>query len=101
MHFDKNERLRMCRYFSNAKRTVPENAWLGVSVENNKYGVPRIDELRKVNASVRFLSIEPLLEDLGRLDITDIHWAIVGGESGPKARPMKPEWVDAIKVAMP
>lgn len=56
-----------------------------------------IDELRKVNAVVRFLSIEPLLEDLGRLDLSGIHWAIVGGESGPKARPMKPEWLEAIR----
>jgi len=88
---------RMSRYFANPNRTVPANAWLGVSVENKKYGLPRIDELRKVNATVRFLSIEPLLEDLGWLDLTDIHWAIVGGESGPKARPMNPEWVEAIK----
>lgn len=88
---------RMCRYFQNTKRLIPGNAWLGVSVENKKYGLPRIDDLRKVDATVRFLSIEPLLEDLGWLDLTDIHWAIVGGESGPKARPMKPEWVEAIK----
>ena len=88
---------RMNQYFANQNRTVPTNAWLGVSVESRKYGLPRIDELRKVNAKVRFLSIEPLLEDLGWLDLTDIHWAIVGGESGPKARPMKPEWVEAIK----
>ncbi len=88
---------RMSQYFANQNRTVPANAWLGVSVENRKYGLPRIDELRKVNAKVRFLSIEPLLEDLGWLDLTDIHWAIVGGESGPKARPMKTEWVEAIK----
>lgn len=88
---------RMCRYFQTTKRLVPENAWLGVSVENRKYGLPRIDDLRKVDATVRFLSIEPLLEDLGWLDLTNIHWTIVGGESGPKARPMKPEWVEAIK----
>jgi len=76
---------------------VPPNVWLGVSVENRKYGVPRIDVLRTIEASVRFLSIEPLLEDLGRIDLADIHWVIVGGESGVKARPMKPEWVDGIK----
>ena len=88
---------RMSRYFAKQTRAVPTNAWLGVSVENKKYGLPRIDELRKVDAHIRFLSIEPLLEDLGWLDLTDIHWAIVGGESGPKARPMKPEWVEVIK----
>jgi len=76
---------------------VPPNAWLGVSVENRKYGAPRIDALRTIDASVRFLSIEPLLEDLGRIDLTGIHWVIVGGESGVKARPMKPQWVDGIK----
>ncbi len=76
---------------------VPENAWLGVTVENKKHGVPRIDQLRRVKADIRFLSIEPLLEDIGNLDLTNIQWVIVGGESGPKARPMKPEWVQLIK----
>jgi protein gp37 len=76
---------------------VSPNVWLGVSVENKKYGVPRIDMLRNVGAKVRFLSVEPLLEDLGHIDLTDIHWVIVGGESGRKARPMKREWVDGIK----
>jgi len=76
---------------------VPPNVWLGVSVENRKHGVPRIDVLRSIDAGVRFLSVEPLLEDLGRIDLSDIHWVIVGGESGRKARPMKAEWVDAIK----
>lgn len=77
--------------------SVPPNVWLGVSVENRKYGVPRMSELREIEASVRFLSIEPLLEHLGEIDLIGIHWAIVGGESGPKARPMKREWVDSIK----
>lgn len=86
---------RMSRYFKN--RTAPRNAWLGVSVENKRHGVPRIDYLRKVPARIRFLSIEPLLEDVGALDLTDIHWVIVGGESGPKARPMKREWADAVR----
>ena len=63
---------------------VPPNVWLGVSVENRKHGVPRISVLREIEASVRFLSIEPLLEDIGEIDLTGIHWAIVGGESGPK-----------------
>ncbi len=76
---------------------ISKNAWLGVTVENRKHGVPRIDKLRHVKAHIRFLSIEPLLEDLGDLDLSNIHWVIVGGESGPKARPMKPEWVQCIK----
>ncbi len=71
--------------------------WLGVSVEDRKYGLPRIDELRRARAGVRFLSIEPLLEDLGPLDLTDIDWVIVGGESGPGARPMRSEWVSSIR----
>jgi protein gp37 len=78
-------------------REVPPNAWLGVSVENRKYGVPRIDILRQIAASVRFLSVEPLLEPLGKFDLSGIHWAIVGGESGPGARPMKVSWVRAIR----
>jgi len=77
--------------------TVPENVWIGVSVENRKYGLPRIPHLRSIDASVRFLSIEPLLEDLGPFDLAGVRWVIVGGESGPKARPMKPAWVDNIK----
>lgn len=77
--------------------TIPPNVWLGVSVENRKHGIPRISVLREIEVGVRFLSIEPLLEHLGEIDLTGIHWAIVGGESGPKARPMKREWVDDIK----
>ena len=87
------ERLR--GYFST--RPIPRNVWLGVSVENRKHGKPRIDDLRVVRARIRFLSIEPLLEHLGDLNLTDIHWVIVGGESGPKARPMKPEWARSIQ----
>ncbi|MDA8093960.1 MAG: phage Gp37/Gp68 family protein [Betaproteobacteria bacterium] len=86
---------RLPTYF--ARRECPENVWLGVSVEDRAYGLPRIDHLRRVNAYIRFLSVEPLLEDLGKLDLTDIHWVIVGGESGPKARPMRPEWVENIQ----
>lgn len=77
---------------------VPPNVWLGVSVEDMRHGIPRINVLRRVKVGVRFLSIEPLLEDLGVIDLTGIHWAIVGGESGPKARPMRREWVDNVKV---
>ena len=80
---------RMEEYFST--RPVPENVWLGVTVETPAYK-SRIDCLRNVAATVRFLSCEPLLEDLGTLDLTGIQWVIVGGESGPHARPMKEEW---------
>lgn len=86
---------RMGEYFKGRK--APSNAWIGVSVEDRKHGVPRIDHLRKIDAAIRFLSVEPLLEDVGQLDLTNIHWVIVGGESGPKARPMKLEWVDSIR----
>jgi protein gp37 len=86
---------RLAHYFRD--RTVPPNVWLGVSVENRRHGVPRIDYLRTVPARIRFLSVEPLLEDVGDLDLHDIHWVIVGGESGPKARPMKPEWADSVR----
>src|SRR5438876_6854981 len=71
--------------------------WWGVSVEDRKHGLPRIDHLRAVPARVRFLSIEPLLEDLGEFDLEGIHWVIVGGESGHGARPMEREWVVSIR----
>jgi protein gp37 len=71
--------------------------WWGVSVENKKHGLPRIDQLRSAQPKMAFLSIEPLLEDLGRLDLHDIQWVIVGGESGPGARPMLPSWVRSIR----
>lgn len=87
---------RMAKFF--ATRQVPNNAWLGVSVEDQKYGVPRIDYLRQVKATVRFLSVEPLLEYLGDLNLEKIHWVIVGGESGPKARPMQAAWVEDIRI---
>ena len=71
--------------------------WWGVSVEDRKHGLPRIDDLRAAPAAVRFLSVEPLLEDLGEFDLTGIHWVIVGGESGPGARPMDPAWAGSIR----
>lgn len=77
-------------------RKIPKNVWLGVSVENRKTK-NRIDVLRNIDAEIRFLSLEPLLEDLGSLDLTNIHWAIVGGESGPKARPMEEGWAINVK----
>jgi protein gp37 len=73
-----------------------ENIWWGVSVEDRQYGLPRIDHLRQAPAKVRFLSIEPLLEDLGEINLSGIAWVIVGGESGPGARPMKRDWVVSI-----
>lgn len=73
------------------------NIWLGVSVENRKYGLPRIAELRNATAAVKFLSVEPLLERLGRLDLRTMDWVIVGGESGPGARPMDAAWVREIR----
>lgn len=86
---------RLPAYFHG--RACPRNVWLGVSVEDRRHGLPRIDLLRQVEATIRFLSVEPLLEDLGAFDLAGIHWVIVGGESGPKARPMKPEWVENVK----
>jgi len=87
---------RLPAFFSGRK--CPTNVWLGVSVEDRKYGVPRIAHLRKVRAAVRFLSVEPLLEDVGSLNLCGIHWVIVGGESGSKARPMEAAWADSVRV---
>jgi len=78
--------------------STESHIWWGVSVENRKHGLPRIDELREAPAAVRFLSVEPLLEDLGLIDLSGISWVIVGGESGHGARPMKAEWVRSIRV---
>lgn len=85
----------MRKYFS--ARDVPTNAWLGVSVEDKKYGKPRISDLASIDAHTRFLSAEPLLEDLGPLDLKGIHWVIVGGESGVGARPMNEAWATRIR----
>lgn len=81
-----------------ADRKCPPNVWLGVSVEDRKYGVPRIAHLRRVRAEVRFLSVEPLLEDVGKLNLRGIHWVIVGGESGAKARPMEASWAENVRT---
>jgi len=72
------------------------NVWFGVSVEDREYGLPRISSLRVTPAQVRFLSIEPLLEELGEIELSGIDWVIVGGESGPRARPMQEDWVLSI-----
>jgi len=86
---------KMFDYLSS--RNIPKNIWLGVTVENKKDGLPRIDKLRSLNASVLFLSVEPLLEDLGIINLENIDWVIVCGESGNKARPMDVNWVMSIK----
>ncbi len=74
----------------------PENLWMGVSVESARYTF-RIDHLRQTRAHIRFLSLEPLLGPLDNLNLYDIHWVIVGGESGPGARPIQLAWVRAIR----
>jgi protein gp37 len=75
-----------------------KNVWLGASVESGAY-LDRLDDLRRVRSQVRFVSFEPLLGSVGLPDLSDIHWAIVGGESGPMARPMARRWVDEIHEA--
>jgi protein gp37 len=86
------EWTRRARWLSTAR-----HIWLGVSVEDRKYGVPRIEHLRRAVAGTRFLSLEPLLEDVGDLDLRAIDWVIVGGESGPRARPMQKGWVRSVR----
>ncbi len=71
--------------------------WWGVSVENRKQGLPRVDHLRAAPARVRFLSVEPLLESLGPMELRGVHWVIVGGESGAGARPLKESWVLEVR----
>ena len=73
------------------------NVWLGTSVEDDRV-LNRIDALRQVPAAIRFISFEPLIGSVASADLTGIHWVIVGGESGPRARPMDPEWVNEIEV---
>jgi len=90
---------RMASLLRGRLRFAAESAhiWWGVSVENREYGLPRVRDLRETPARIRFLSIEPLLEGLGRFSLNRIHWVIVGGESGHGARPLKKEWVTAIR----
>jgi len=73
------------------------NIWWGVSVEDKRYGLPRISDLRQSGARVKFLSVEPLLEDLGIINLNEIDWVIVGGESGPGARPIDAHWVRSLR----
>lgn len=93
----RSERLRHLLKTKMYDAGAAPHIWWGVSVENQKHGLPRIEHLREAPARVRFLSIEPLLEDLGVLSLEGIHWVIVGGESGHGARPMQPEWVASIR----
>src|ERR1019366_6629518 len=93
----RSHRLReaLCGPLQDAAREP--HIWWGVSVEDRKHGLPRIADLQATPAAVRFLSVEPLLEDFGKLPLGGISWVIVGGESGPGARPMKEEWVLSIR----
>jgi protein gp37 len=86
---------RMSAVLNNKIREVLPNVWLGTSVESAEV-VNRIDHLRTVPAIIRFISFEPLIAPVGKIELTDIHWAIVGGESGRSARPIREEWIDEI-----
>jgi protein gp37 len=79
-------------------RKVPNHIWLGVSVEDSAHK-SRIQHLRQINSEARFISFEPLLGPIGQVDLSGIAWAITGGESGPKARPMQPEWATELRDA--
>lgn len=86
---------RMAEVLSSRNFPILPNVWLGTSVEDARV-LYRLDDLRKVPAAVRFVSYEPLIGSVAGGDLTNIHWAIVGGESGPNARPMDPKWIDEI-----
>ncbi len=90
---------RMETLLSGSLRTVASlpHIWWGVSIEDRRHGLARLDHLKAAPAAVRFLSIEPLLEELGTLDLRGIHWVIVGGESGPETFAMDRSWVEAIR----
>ena len=90
---------RLCKLLSSRLRAAAKSAhiWWGVSVENRQHGLPRVAHLRACGAAMKFLSVEPLLEDLGEFDLSGIDWVIVGGESGAGARPMRKEWVESIR----
>lgn len=90
------DRLRAMLETSLRDAAGRRHIWWGVSVEDRKHGLPRIAELQASPARVRFLSVEPLLEDLGPIDLSGISWVIAGGESGPRARPMQREWVTSL-----
>lgn len=91
------ERMRELTAAMPLELVARPHIWMGVSVEDRAHGLPRIDLLRDAPATIRFLCIEPLLEDLGELDLTGIHWVSAAGETGPRARPMEAAWVHAIE----
>jgi protein gp37 len=91
------QRLRQLLNANLRQYAALSHIWWGVSVEDRKHGLPRIEELQQTPAVMRFLSVEPLLEDLGAIDLTGIHWVIVGGESGHGARPLNREWVESLR----
>ena len=93
----RSERLRDLLQSKLADLSQLPHIWWGVSVENQKHGLPRIDHLREAPAAIRFLSVEPLLEHLGSINLKGISWVIVGGESGPRARPMQKRWVVSVR----
>jgi protein gp37 len=86
---------RMAKFVSSTIKTVLPNVWLGTSIESREV-VDRLDYLRRAPAAIRFISFEPLIGPVGKIDLTGIHWAIVGGESGRAARPIREEWIDEI-----
>jgi protein gp37 len=90
---------RLCDLLSTKLAFAAEkpHIWWGVSVEDRKHGLPRVDHLRTAPAGLRMLSVEPLLEDLSPIDLDGIGWVIAGGESGPGARPLDPEWVRGLR----
>lgn len=93
----RSERMRAMLQSRLSFAARESHIWFGVSVENRKHGLPRIEHLRAAPAGLRMLSVEPLLEDLGPLDLSGIGWVILGGESGPGARPMEADWVRSIR----
>ena len=93
----RSERLRKLLNAKLSFAAREPHIWWGVSVEDRTYGHPRIEDLQNANAAVRFLSVEPLLDDVGKINLTGINWVIVGGESGPGARPMKRDWVISVR----
>lgn len=94
----RGERMSQLLQTKLRKAAHASHIWWGVSVENKAHGLPRIDQLRQARPAVAFLSVEPLLEDLGTINLKDIHWVIVGGESGHGARPIDAMWVRSVRA---
>ena len=86
---------RMKNFLKNADSDILPNVWLGTSVENHEV-IDRVDELQSTPAAIRFISCEPLIDSIGKINLDNIHWVIVGGESGKNARPVREEWIDEI-----